>query len=200
VESGPKEYAKLKIYQGYSLGDPFERDSSGKARYFSDVVGEMWWNFGPYVSAHGDVKVSPYDGTVKQLNGLTTLRDGRNDALQIEYLKTKNVTIEVFDLNTQSILAVPPAGSIETLNFIARLRTIGSFYFFGGMRYDLQANQWTEKIYGSEYQAQCWTLGVAVEDKAASTTSFNQSELTLQVYLNLLGLGATGGRPSPMKF
>ena len=56
------EYAKLRISQSYSLGDPFERDEEGKGRYFSNVVGELWWHFGPYVSAHGEIGISPYDG------------------------------------------------------------------------------------------------------------------------------------------
>jgi len=106
VEFGPREYAKLKISQSYSLGDPFERDEDGKGRYFSDILGELWWRFGPYVSAHGDITISPYDGERKRLNGIITLKDKRNDALQVEYRNTKD--------------------SIESLNFVARLKTMDS--------------------------------------------------------------------------
>jgi lipopolysaccharide assembly outer membrane protein LptD (OstA) len=200
LESGPREYAKLKIYQGYSFGDPFERDESGRGRYFSDVVGELWWNFGPYATARGDVGISPYDGTVKRLNGLVTLRDHRNDSFQVEYRKTKNTVSEVFNLTSNSFQVVSSAGGIETLNLTARVRTIASLYFFGGVSYNLKDSQWTERIYGSEYRAQCWTLGLVVGEKGSSTTSFNASELTFQVYLNLLGLGSVAGRPSPMRF
>ena len=78
------------------------------------------------------------------------------------------------------------------------LKTISPFYVYGGMRYNLKDRTLVERLYGLEYQAQCWTLGVVVEDKGASTTSFNSSELSVQVYFNLLGIGSVGGRPSPM--
>jgi len=178
VESGPQEFAKLKIFQSYSVGDPFERDGNGKGRYFSDVVGELWWRFGPYVSAHGDIGMSPYDGNIKRLNGLITLRDWRNDALQIEYRNTKD--------------------SVKGINLSTRLKTITPLYVHGGIRYNLKDRAWIDKLYGLEYQAQCWTLGVVVEDKGASTTSFNTSEFTVQIYFNLLGIGSVGNRAGAM--
>lgn len=178
VEAGPREYAKLKIFQSYSLGDPFERDENGKGRYLSDISTELWWRFSPYVATHGEIAVSPYDGNVRRLNGAMVLRDERNDALQVEYRNTK--------------------GSIEEINLSTRLKTINPLYLYGGIRYNLKDKTWVEKIYGLEYRAQCWTLGLIVEDKGAATTSFKTSELTVQVYFTLLGIGSVGSQPSPM--
>ena len=186
VESGPREYGKLKIFQSYSVGDPYDRDENGKGRYFSDVIAELWWRFNPYVSAYGDIGVSPYDGNVRRVNGVITLRDRRNDVLQVEYHNTKN------RINAEN--------DINGINLTGRLKTINPLYLHGSIRYNLKDSTWVEKLVGLEYQAQCWSLGVVVEDKGASTTSFNTSELTVQVYFNLLGIGDVGNRPGPMSF
>jgi LPS-assembly protein len=186
VESGPQEYAKLKIFQSYSLGDPYDRDRDGKARYFSDVLAEVWWRFNPYLSAYADIGVSPYDGDVNRVDGVITLRDRRNDALQLEYHRTKN------RLNSEN--------DIEAINLIGRIKTINPLYLHGSIRYNLKDNDWVEKLLGLEYQAQCWVLGLVVEEKGSTTTSFNSSERTAKVYLTLLGIGSAGNRPSPMSF
>jgi LPS-assembly protein len=186
AESGPREYGKLKIFQSYSVGDPYDRDENGKGRYFSDVIAELWWRFNPYVSAYGDIGVSPYDGNVRRVNGVITLRDRRNDVLQVEYHNTKN--------------RVNAKNDINGINLTGRLKTINPLYLHGSIRYNLKDSVWMEKLVGLEYQAQCWSLGVVVEDKGALTTSFNTSELTVQVYFNLLGIGDVGNRPGPMSF
>jgi LPS-assembly protein len=186
VESGPQEYGKLKIFQSYSFGDPYDRDRNGRGRYFSDVFAELWWRFNPYLSAYADIGVSPYDGEVNRVDGVITLRDRRNDALHVEYHRTKN------KLN--------PQNDIEAINLIGRVKTINPLYLHGSIRYNLQDSTWIEKIVGLEYQAQCWVLGVVVEEKGSTTTSTNSSERTAKVYLTLLGLGSVGNRPSPMSF
>jgi lipopolysaccharide assembly outer membrane protein LptD (OstA) len=123
---------------------------------------------------------------VSRVDGVITLRDRRNDALQVEYHKTQN------KLN--------PQNDIEAINLIGRFKTINPLYLHGSIRYNLQDSTWVEKIVGLEYQAQCWVLGVVVEEKGSTTTSFNSSERTAKVYLTLVGIGSAGSRPSPMSF
>jgi hypothetical protein len=57
-----------------------------------------------------------------------------------------------------------------------------------------------ENIYGAEYQAQCWTLGLTVEDINGSPDGTQKKEFKFQVYLNLLGVGAVGHKTGLMTF
>ncbi|MBM4339801.1 MAG: LPS-assembly protein LptD [Deltaproteobacteria bacterium] len=174
VTSGPFEYGKLKIFQSYSLGDPFTRDSKGKGRYFSNIFGELWWNFSPYLSAKLDGEFSPYHGNFEVGNATITVKDKRNDAIYAQYRYAR--------------------GNIKEVNAGARIKTIPSLYLFGSFRYNLLDNWKVENIYGAEYQAQCWTLGVTVEDKGRSPDRTQEKELKFHVYVNLLGLGSLGKR------
>jgi LPS-assembly protein len=179
VESGPYEYAKLKIFQSYSLGDPFERDSNGERRYFSNIRAELWWNFSPLVSARGDAEFNPYDGQLDGINGLVLLKDLRNDLFQIQYRYTRD--------------------NVETINLDARIKTISSLYLFGSYRYNLFEKTRVESVYGFEYQAQCWSAGLVVEDINQSPDGTQKSELRINFYVNLLGFGSVGHKPSYMK-
>ncbi len=174
VHSGPSEYAKLKIFQSYSFGDPLSRDSKGKGRYFSNIVGELWWNFGPYVTAKLDGEFSPYYGNLEVGNALFQLRDNRNDALYVQYRYTQR--------------------SIKEVNAGVRIKTIPSLYLYGAFRYNLVDHWKVENVYGAEYQAQCWALGLTVEDKGRSPDGVQREELKFHVYVNLLGLGSLGKR------
>jgi hypothetical protein len=60
------------------------------------------------------------------------------------------------------------------------------------MRYNLQDKWWVENVYGFEYKAQCWTLGLVVEEKGRSPDGTQAKELTAKVYLQLLNLGSLG--------
>lgn len=178
VTSGPSEYAKLKIFQSYSLGDPFNRDSKGKGRFFSNIKGELWWNFSPYLSAKLDGEFSPYHGNFEVGNATIRFKDKRDDALYVQYRYAQR--------------------HIKEFNAGARIKTIPSLYIYGSARYNLK-DQWkVENIYGAEYQAQCWTLGLTVEDKGRSPDGTQKKELKFQVYLNLLGLGSLGKKPNIM--
>ncbi len=172
--SGPSEYAKLKIFQSYSFGDPFSRDSKGKGRYFSNIQGELWWNFSPYLSAKLDGEFSPYHGNLEAGNVLIQMKDNRNDALYVQYRYAQK--------------------SIKEFNAGARIKTIPSLYLYGSMRYNLVDNWKVENVYGAEYQAQCWALGLTVEDKGRSPDGTQREELKVYVYVNLLGLGSLGKR------
>jgi len=175
IASGPYEYAKFKVSQSYSLGEPFERDSRGNGRYFSNFQGELWWNFGPYLSAQGDVEFNPYEGHVDRLNGLLTVKDRRNDAVQLQYRNTR--------------------GTIKEINLDTRVKTIPPLYLYGGTRYNLLEKRSVEKIFGAEYQAQCWTLGLVVEDRNESPDGTQRKELKFHVYFSLLGIGSVGHKP-----
>ena len=96
--------------------------------------------FWPYVTARANTEWNPYTGDFYQLNGTVVLRDQRRDALQIEYRDTKD--------------------QIEEVNLYARIKTIDPLYLYGALRYNLLYNAWVEKIYGIEYQAQCWSTGI----------------------------------------
>jgi len=72
---------------------------------------------------------------------------------------------------------------------------IDPLYLYGGMRYNLLDKMKVENIYGAEYQAQCWTLGLSIEDRNRSPDETQRKELKFQVYFNLLGIGSTGHKP-----
>jgi LPS-assembly protein len=175
VSSGPSEYAKLKIFQSYSLGDPFTRDSKGNGRFFSNIQGELWWNVSPHLSAKLDGELSPYHGNLEVGNASINIKDNRNDALQVQYRYAQR--------------------NIKEINAGARVKTISPLYLYGSMRYNLKDHWKVENIYGAEYQAQCWTLGLTVEDKGRSPDGVQSKELKFQVYINLLGLGSLGKKP-----
>ena len=179
VESGPREYAKLKVFQSYSLGDPFERDSKGKGRYLSNIVAELWWNFSPYLSARSDAEFDPYHKNFDVFNFLINAKDRRNDALQVQYRYTKD--------------------SIQEINLGVRIRTISPLYLFGSIRYNLVDHWKVENIYGAEYQAQCWTLGLFVEDIGRSPDGTQEKEVKIEIYFTLLNLGSMGHKPYPMQ-
>jgi LPS-assembly protein len=180
-EATPFEYARLDIFQSYSLGDPYERDSKGEGRYFSNIQAELWWHFSPFLSAHWDAGFSPYRGNFETFNFLITGKDRRNDAIQIEYRYTNN--------------------RVEEINLMARVKTIPPLHLFGSIRYNLVDNWKVENVYGLEYKAQCWTLGFAVEDRGRSPDGTQEKEIKVQVYLQLLNLGLLSGKkPDPLTF
>ncbi len=161
------------------MGDPLERDSKGKGRYFSNILAELWWNFSPYLSARWDAEFDPYHRNFDVFNFLIITKDRRNDALQVQYRYTKD--------------------NIREINLGARIRTISPLYLFGSARYNLVDHWKVENIYGAEYQAQCWTLGLFVEDRGRSPDGTQEKELKFQVYFSLLNLGSMGHKPYPMQ-
>jgi lipopolysaccharide assembly outer membrane protein LptD (OstA) len=179
VTSGPYEYARLTIFQSYSLGDRYV-DSEGEKRSFSNIRSELWGSLNPYLSAEWDIEFNPYRRGFDLSNFLIKGRDRRDDVLQVQYLYTKDRD--------------------QGINLDARLRTIPGLYFFGSYRYDL-SNHWrVATIYGAEYQAQCWSLGFAVENWNQSPTGTQQKEVKVQLYVNLLNLGSVGHKPYQMIF
>jgi LPS-assembly protein len=175
ISSGPYEYGKLRIFQGYSLGDPFQIDSEGKEEYFSNIQGELWWNFSPYISAQWDAELNPYQWKFDAWNALATVNDRRGDTGQVQYRYTKE--------------------SIKEVNFYTRLRTIKSLYVSGSIRYNLLEKTRVENVYSAEYQAQCWSLGLVVEDRNRSPDGTQKREFKFSVYFNLLGIGSVGIKP-----
>ena len=175
VGSGPYEYARLNIFQSYSFGDPFERDSKGRGRYFSNIEAEIWSNFSPYVSARWDAGFSPYRSQFDTLNALVNVKDRRNDALQVQYRFTRD--------------------NIKELNLDIRVVTVPSIYLFGSIHYNLLEKTRVESIYGAQYQAQCWLLSFIVEDINRSPDGTQKKELKFQFYVNLLGVGSWGQKP-----
>jgi LPS-assembly protein len=175
IDSGPYEYGKLKIIQSYSLGDPLQIDSKGKERDFSNIKGELWWNFSPYISAQWDAELNPYGWEFNIWNALVTLQDRRGDTFQTQYRYTRE--------------------SINEFNFYTRFRTIKPLYVSGSMRYNILEKMRVENIYGAEYQAQCWTLSLIIHDKNQSPDGTMKKERTFEVYFSLLGIGSVGLKP-----
>ena len=180
IESGPFEYARFEILQSYSLGDPFERDSQGRGRYFSNIQAELWWNFNPFVSVRGDAGYNPYRGDFDVLNAYLLVKDRRNDALQIQYRYTKD--------------------SVQEINLDTRVKVAAPLYFFGGIRYNVLEKTRVESVYGGEYMGQCWTFGLILEDKNRSPDRSQEKELKFQFYFQLLGIGSVGHKSSYMGF
>jgi hypothetical protein len=63
------------------------------------------------------------------------------------------------------------------------------------MRYNILDKMKVENIYGAEYQAQCWTLGLTIEDRNRSPDETQRKELKFQVYFILKGIGSVGHKP-----
>jgi LPS-assembly protein len=179
-EHRPQEFFKFQVTQSYSFGDPFSLDEEGKRRDFSNIQGQLWANFSPYVNARADVEFNPYDINFPRVNGLISVRDRRNDAILFEYLETKD--------------------QIKQANVFARIKVVEGFHVYGGIRYNLLYNTAVENDYGAEYQAQCWTLGVLVQDIKPSPDGSVKGEWKFQFYLNLLNLGAVGHKAVMMQF
>ena len=180
IETGPYEYAKLNIFQNYSFGDPFSTSRNGTERFFSDIQGELWWYFSPYITAQILAALNPYEWNLGVFNSSFILKDRRNDALLIGYNYTKDIA--------------------QGLNVYGRIKTIEPLYVYGAILYNLLNNTKVESIYGVEYQSQCWTLGLNIEDVSPSPDGTQRREFKVQVYLNLKGLGSLGGRSSILTF
>ncbi|NWF93738.1 MAG: LPS-assembly protein LptD [Syntrophaceae bacterium] len=175
IDSGPYEYGKFKVSQSYSLGDPFQIDSKGREEDFSNIKGELWWNFSPYVSAQWDAELNAYRWEFDIFNYLVTVQDRRNDTFQVQYRYTRDSTNEI--------------------NFYTRLRTIKPLYISGSMRYNVLEKMRVENVYGIEYQAQCWALNLTVQDKNRSPDRTQKKELKFQFQVTLLGIGGVGVKP-----
>ena len=178
VGSGPYEYVRLKISQGYSLGDPYDLDEEGTGRYFSNIRGELWMNFNPYLSFRGEAELNPYRWDFNILDGLMKVKDFRDDAFQVEYRYTRD--------------------KIQQLNLYTKVKTIDPLYLFGSVRYNLLDKWRVESDYGALFQTQCWTLGILVEDINQSPDGTQKKELKVQAFVTLLGIGSLGHRPRAM--
>jgi lipopolysaccharide assembly outer membrane protein LptD (OstA) len=137
-------------------------------------------NFSSYVSAQLNGEFNPYEGNFDRFSSSVVAKDRRNDAIQIGYFYTKD--------------------NFAAINGDARVKVLDPLYLFGGIRYDLLQHWRVESIYGAEYQAQCWTLGLMVEDRNRSPDGTQSKELKFEVYFRLLGLGAMGLKPYFMGF
>jgi LPS-assembly protein len=177
--TGPYEYAKLKIFQSYSLGHTFS-DLNGNKNAFSNIRGEFWWNFSPYLSAHWDGEYNPHKLNFDIFEASVVAKDKREDALVVGYYFTK--------------------GNIKGVNVDLRLRVLPPLFIYGGIRYDLLDSYRVENIYGIEYRAQCWTAGLTVEDINRSPDGVQQKEVRYQFYINLMGLATRGQMPTFMYY
>jgi len=185
TSSGPVEYGKLMISQSYSLEDPsfFNptfTDADGKKRSFSNIRGELWWNFKPYLWAHWDAELNPYRGSFDAFDFSITAKDRRNDAVSIQYRDTKD--------------------RIRQLNLLGRVKTIAPLYLFGAYYYNLLEGTWVQAVFGAEYQAQCWSAGFIIADRNRSPDGTVKKELKFHFYVTLLNLGSIGGKSPYMNF
>lgn len=172
--TGPQEYGRLRIFQSYSLGDPFV-DRKGEKHSLSNIQGELWWRFNPYVSFHGEAEFNPHRWSFDRFNLSVKAKDQRNDAIQIQYRNTR--------------------GDVKTINLDARIRTISPLYLYGSFRYNLLEGIRIAGIYGAEYQAQCWSAGFVFEDINRSPDRIQGKERKFHFYFNLLNIGSVGHRP-----
>jgi len=184
VSSGAVEYAKLKIFQSYSLSDPswFNSqfiDSEGKKRSFSNIEGQLWWNFSPYLWAYLDTEFNPYRAGFDLFNFVIGAKDLRSDTVTVGYAGQRSTFREI--------------------NFNARVKTISPIYLFGAYYYDLFNAIWVYWMFGAEYQTQCWSAGFLLEGLNRSLAGNRKSDLKYTFYFNLLNIGSFGKRPYFMK-
>lgn len=169
-----KEYVKLRFFQNYTLGDSYI-DLDGRKRSFSNIKGELWLDFSPYINARWDAEYNHHRGDFDIMNFLLNIKDLRGDAFQTQYRFTK--------------------GNIKETNFSMRLKITKPLYVFGSIKYNLLEKWRIENIYGAQYEAQCWTLGFTIEDKNRSPDRTQRKEIKYQLYFNLLGIGSVGKKP-----
>lgn len=179
VSSGPFEYAKLILSQSYSFGNPFT-DSSGKNQSFSNIQGQLWLNFGPYLSAQWEGEFNPYQGSFDIFNFAIVAKDRRNDAVMVQYRDTR--------------------GTVKELNIDGRVKIIPSLYAFGSFYYNLLAGTWVQAVFGAEFQAQCWSAGFFVEGINQSPDGTQKKDVKYHFYVNLLNIGSTARAPYLMQF
>jgi LPS-assembly protein len=182
ANSGPVEYGKLMIFQSYSLEDPSYlnrtfTDSEGKKRSFSNIRGELWWNFKPYLWAHWDAELNPHRGSFDAFNVSIIAKDHRNDAVSVQYRNTRGAIRDV-----------------RQINLLARVKTIAPLYVFGGYYYNLLEHTWVQAAFGAEYQAQCWSAGFMIQNRNESPDGTVKKELKFHFYVTLLNLGSVGGK------
>ena len=187
VNSGAVEYAKLKIFQSYSLDNPswFNTpfiDAEGKKHSFSNIEGQLWWNFSPYLWAYLDSEFNPYGGGFDVFNLLMGAKDRRSDVVTVGYLKTRSTS-----------------GAFQEVNINARVKTISPLYLFGSYYYDLLNGIWVLWMLGAEYQTQCWSVGFLFENINRSLDRSRKEELKFTFYFNLLNIGSAGRKPYFMK-
>ncbi|MGZ3603556.1 MAG: LPS-assembly protein LptD [Thermodesulfobacteriota bacterium] len=194
--SGPVEYGKLIISQSYSLEDPsfFNpafTDSEGKKRSFSNIRGELWWRFKPYLEAHWDAELNPYRGSFDAFDFSIIGRDKRNDAISIQFRDTKGI---------QPAMGGSRLNTVKEINLLGRVRTIPPLYLFGAYYYNLLERTWVQAFIGAEYQAQCWSAGFAVSARNSSPDGTVKKETKFQFYVTLLNLGSVGHKSPYMNF
>jgi LPS-assembly protein len=180
ASSGPVEYGKLIISQSYSIGNPsffnpLFTDPDGKRRSFSNIQGELWWNFKPYLWAHWDTEFNPHRGSFDSFDFSIVAKDLRNDAISVQYRETRSM--------------------IKGISFASKVKTIAPLYLFGTYYYNFLTGTWVQATFGAEYQAQCWSVGFMLEDRNRSPDGTVKRELKFQFYVTLLNLGSVGGKP-----
>ena len=185
VSTGAVEYAKLKIFQTYSLRDPswFNPqfiDTEGKKRSFSNIEGQLWWNFSPYVWAYSDTEFNPYRGSFDLLNLSMGAKDRRSDVVTVGYSIAR--------------------GTFKAINLDARVKTIPPLYLFGSYYYNILEGLWVYWRFGAEYQTQCWSVGFVLEETNRSPDGSLKRELKYNFYFNLLNIGSAGKRPYYMNY
>ena len=214
VSSGPYEYGKLILSQSYSFGDPYGYHINGsfenpfrfvlkEKQYFSNIRGELWWNFNPYVNAHWDAELNPHRWDVDRFNFTIKVRDRRDDVFQVQYRNTQSSIQElIYDPRaTISPYFYPyrdTSGKVQQINLDARVKTIDLLYLFAGFRYNLLDHYNVVNIYGAEYQAQCWSAALSVEQWGRSPDGTRKKEVKVNFYINLLNIGSIGRKPSLM--
>jgi lipopolysaccharide assembly outer membrane protein LptD (OstA) len=193
--SGPVEYGKLIISQSYSLEEPsflnpLFTDSEGKRRSFSNIRGELWLNFKPYLWAHWDAELNPYRGSFDSFDFSIIAKDKRNDAISVQYRNTRGINRNAGGIN----------GDIQEINLLARVKTIPDLFLFGGYYYNLLEHTWVLAAIGAEYQAQCWSAGFTVEERNKSSNGTLKKETRYLFYVTLLNFGSVGHKRSYMNF
>ena len=186
--TGAVEYAKLKIFQSYSLGNPswfnpLFIDAEGKKRSFSNIEGQLWLNLSPYVWAFSDTQFNPYRGSFDLFNVSMGAKDRRNDAVTVGYS-----------------IARSAIQGYRDVNFNARVKTIRPLYLFGSYDYNLLEGLWVYWRFGAEYQTQCWSAGFVLEEINHSPDGSLKREWKYTFYFNLLNIGSAGKRPYYMNY
>ncbi len=166
------QYAYLRVSQIVNLFE-VNRHLTGPTdsrQPFGDVTVDLKLFSTKYFRVENNTAYDPNKNKVRNTYTVATLTDPRGDSLSLEHRLDTGVS--------------------EQVNGGVRIKVSPSFAATYAMRYSRFDQKPLTKIYGVDYQKQCWGVNVTYSETPA--VAGNPAEKKILVMFNLLGLGSFG--------
>jgi LPS-assembly protein len=175
-----RELLRFTVFQSYSFGEPFWRETSGRGRYFSDIEAKLWLNPSQYINVRGDLQYNPYKHYLDGVNVSAALSDRRGDSLGLEYSYSRD--------------------EVENINVNLTLKILDSLDLFSTYSYNIFEKRRIFSVYGVDFRAKCWGIRCYLEDTKESPltiregvpTRLVEDEIKFRIEVTLTGLGSVG--------